>query len=429
MTLSNRYKLLLLILVSTFSNLSPAQIQISSPYSRYGLGELQSNHSVYSSGMGGISFALRNPGYININNPASYTSFDTNSFTLDVGVISNFTQLRTIDETQGFSNHTSLGHVLLGFPITKWCGLSFGLIPFSKTGYRIGMTDSTFENSNITITDTFSGNGGLNQAYIGAAFKLFKNFSAGFNFGYLFGDISKYRSVFIPDDPYSYNIRIKNDIEVGSIYLNYGLQYNKNFKNNYSLVLGTRFNLPINISAKHTQLCERYSGSGNSISIKDTILNIDDEKGKIYMPLTVGGGFTFTKKNVWLVGADFDWQNWKKFKSFGEADSIGNSFIISFGGEYTPQHNAITGYYKKMTYRAGFHYSQSYYEIRGIKINDFAVSIGLGFPIRKTRTTLNLAIEAGKKGTINNDMLQENYIRLVCGISFREFWFFRPKLN
>ncbi|HOY30719.1 MAG TPA: hypothetical protein PKW80_02460 [Bacteroidales bacterium] len=429
MTILNKNKFFLfLILTLAFTDIGFAQIRISSPYSRYGLGELQTNHSVYTSSMGGLNIALRNPNFINMNNPASYSSFDTNSFIFDAGVISTFSQLKTNINSQGYNNHTSLGHLLFGFPVTRWCGISLGLIPVSKSGYLVKVED-TIEDAG-RVTERFTGSGGLSHAYLGASFKPFKNFSFGINIGYLFGTIYKVRAVEFPDDAFSFNVRAKNDVEVGGIFLNYGLQYQIFLKKNYTLTLGSKFNLPMNLNAKHTLLDERYSGSETDIiSIKDTLIDITDKKGKIFMPLTIGGGFTLTKNNIWMVGADFDWQNWKKFKSFGVSDSIGNSFIVSAGGEYTPQYNALTSYWKRMNYRAGFHFSQSYYEIRDTKINDFSVSIGLGFPIKKTRTTVNVAFEAGTKGTISKNLLQENYFRLIVGIAFREFWFFRPKLN
>lgn len=431
MTILNKHKfILILFLTLAFSTFSFAQIRISSPYSRYGIGDLQTVHSVYSSGMGGLNIALRNPSYINMNNPASYSSFDTNSFVLDMGIISTFSQLKTNIVTQEYTNHTSLGHVLLGFPVTRWCGVSLGVIPFSKSGYQVKTSD-TIINSDKTFTERFTGSGGVNQAYLGVSFKPFKNFSFGANLGYLFGTIYKDRAVERPDDAYSFNVRVKNDVSVGGIFMNYGLQYQIFLKNDYVLTLGSKFNLPMNVNAKQTLLAERYSGQEEEdvISIKDTLVNIAEEKGKIYMPLTLGGGLTFAKKNIWMAGAEFEWQNWKKFKSFGESDEIGNSFIVSAGGEYTPKIASLTSYFKRINYRAGFRFSQSYYELRNSKINDFSVSIGAGFPLSKTRSTLNFAFEAGKRGTVSNNLLQENYFRLVFGISFREFWFFRPKLN
>ncbi len=416
-----------LVLFFSLNNPANSQIRISSPYSYYGLGELQNNHSVYNQSMGGINNAIRNPGYINASNPASYTAFDTNSFIFNVGVTSNFNQLKSNISTQEFTNHTSLSYLMFGFPVAKWCGISAGLLPFSKTGYQTVVRDTLM---NIgEVTEKFTGTGGVNQAYIGTGFRLFKNLSIGVNLGYLFGTTNKFVSVYTPDLDNSYNIRVINDLQISSFYLNYGIQYQINLKKKYSLVIGTKFNLPMKLTAKHSQLVERFTASGDVESIKDTLFLTDDEKGKINMPFSIGGGFTFSKKNNWLVGIDFDWQNWKKFKSFEISDSINNSFNISAGGEIIPKYTIASKYWKKMSYCFGFHYGQSYLELRRSKINDFSVSIGLGFPISKLKSMISLSLEAGKKGSIQSNLIQENYVKLTVGFSFREFWFYRPKLN
>jgi long-subunit fatty acid transport protein len=416
-----------LFLFLFFNNSANSQIRISSPYSYYGLGELQSAHSAFNSGMGGIKTALRNPAYINPGNPASYTSLDTNSFIFDVGVTSNSTQLKSSLTTQNFTNHTSISYLLFGFPVAKWCGLSVGLLPFSKTGYKV-VTRDTLPTIG-QVNEQFEGTGGINQAYIGTGFRLFKNLSIGVNVGYLFGTIYKNRSVYTPDLPYSYNIRMINDIQVSSFYMNYGLQYQMFLKKKYSLILGGKFNLPMNLTAKRSQIAERFTASGDVESIKDTLLNIASEKGSIHMPLTLGGGITFAKRNNWMFGVDFDWQNWKKFKSFNTLDSINNSFNIAAGGEIIPKYTLTSKYWKKMSYRFGFHYGRTYLELNGNKIDDFSFSVGLGFPVSKLRTMISLSAEAGKKGSIQPGLIQENYVKFTLGFSFREFWFYRPKLN
>jgi hypothetical protein len=422
------FKYLPFLFLFLFFNISvKSQIRISSPYSYYGLGELQLNHSAITEGMGGIKNALRNPSYINVGNPASYTALDTNSFVFDVGVTSNSTQLKSSIITQNFTNHTSISYLLFGFPVARWCGLSVGILPFSKTGYKI-ITHDTLTSIG-QVNENFEGTGGINQAYIGAGFRLFKNFSIGVNVGYLFGTTYKNRSVYTPDIPYSYNIRVINDMEVSSFYLNYGLQYQLAVKKKYAMILGAKFSLPMNLSAKRSQLAERFTASGDIESIKDTLFNIAEEKGKIHMPLAIGGGISFAKNNNWMFGVDFNWQNWKKFKSFDIPDSLSNSFNFAIGGEIIPRYTAASKYWKKISYRFGFHYGQTYLDLNSSKINDYSVSIGLGFPISKLRTMISLSAEAGKKGNISPGLIQENYIKFTIGFSFREFWFYRPKLN
>ena len=155
----------LLVLFLLLNNAAHAQIRISSPYSYYGLGELQNTHSAYTESMGGLSTAIRNPGFINAANPASYSAFDTNSFVFNVGVTSNFTQLQSAVTTQQFTNHTSISYLMFGMPVTRWCGISLGLLPYSKTGYQTVVND-TLDNIGKT-TEKFIVSGGVNQAFIG----------------------------------------------------------------------------------------------------------------------------------------------------------------------------------------------------------------------------------------------------------------------
>jgi hypothetical protein len=81
-------------------HLSRAQTSTSSPYSRYGLGDLQYSGFANLSAMGGVSYALSNdslaPYYINICNPASHANYRLTAF--DVGVMDQFTQLQTADQ-------------------------------------------------------------------------------------------------------------------------------------------------------------------------------------------------------------------------------------------------------------------------------------------------------------------------------------------
>ena len=50
-----------------------AQSNTNSPYTRYGLGDLVDQGFANNAAMGGIGYALRNSGHINMLNPASFT--------------------------------------------------------------------------------------------------------------------------------------------------------------------------------------------------------------------------------------------------------------------------------------------------------------------------------------------------------------------
>ncbi|HQI46461.1 MAG TPA: hypothetical protein PLC59_10425, partial [Bacteroidales bacterium] len=125
-----------LVLNVFFSVYTFSQTRISSPYSRYGLGDLQNAKYIGNLAMGGIGIAFRQPSSVNYSNPASYTVFDTNAFVLETGINSQTVKLSTNNQNQR-SNYTSLSHLAFGFPVTKWWGSSIGLLPYSHVGYKI----------------------------------------------------------------------------------------------------------------------------------------------------------------------------------------------------------------------------------------------------------------------------------------------------
>src|ERR1700758_1065222 len=105
-------KCLLVIFPALLSSFAYAQTLSSSPYSRYGLGELQGTGLAQNYAMGGAGYAWRNdtisPNSINITNPASYSSLRVT--TIELGMLSNSTQFQTTD-TKFVLNNTSFDYI------------------------------------------------------------------------------------------------------------------------------------------------------------------------------------------------------------------------------------------------------------------------------------------------------------------------------
>ena len=102
-----------------------AQNQINSPYSRFGIGDLQSNILSEYAAMGGSSIGSYNPNIVNPYNPASYSAFRVNSFIFSTGGAHQTTKMQTINLEQT-TNNSSFSHLILGFPISKMIGVSAG---------------------------------------------------------------------------------------------------------------------------------------------------------------------------------------------------------------------------------------------------------------------------------------------------------------
>jgi len=158
-------------------------------------------------------------------------------------------------------------------------------------------------------------------------------------------------------------------------------------------------------------------------------LTQNDITGNIHIPMNFGIGFTLEKANKWLIGTDFNWQNWSYYKYNDVKDpSLTNSMRISIGGEIKPDHYSPK-YFKRVTYRAGFKYSTTNLKIDNTQIDEFGVSFGLGLPFRKSKSTLNVGVEYGKRGSISNDLIKENFTKITIGFSAYDFWFFKRKFD
>lgn len=411
-----------------------AQTSTSSPYSRFGLGDLQFNASANSYGMGGVGYALQNdslaPFYVNSANPASYSSIRLTTF--DVGISNTMAQLQTTSEKIN-TNRTALNYFSFAFPVKKWWGMSVGLNPYSSVGYKAGMSEEM--DSIGTVDYMYEGNGGVNELYWGNGF-AYKNFSAGFNLSYLFGRSNYIARDSFPNLANSFSTKRTYSTDYSDLYLKFGMQWRKKLKKNWSLCIGASFNLEKNLSAKYTFLAETYKYTIIEI-IKDTAQYIPDYRVDVTLPMMIGGGIALNNEK-WLFAIDYSMQEWSKFTAFGQAGNLTNSSRISFGMQYTPDRTADKGsYFRRLNYRIGFRYANTYLLLNNdTQVNDMALSFGFGIPLRKLKigdtynqSVLNLSIELGQRGTTDNNLIREQYFRVVLGFTLNEKWFNQRKYD
>ena len=108
-----------------------AQQTTSSPYSRFGLGDLKSQFSPVFNALGGGGYAFNNSKIINPYSPATYSAFEPNSFLFSTGINNEIIDIQSDSENQTVNN-VSLSHIIFGFPLNKKIGASFGIIPYSS---------------------------------------------------------------------------------------------------------------------------------------------------------------------------------------------------------------------------------------------------------------------------------------------------------
>ncbi|MEI7982878.1 MAG: hypothetical protein WCI71_14595 [Bacteroidota bacterium] len=422
---SFRFPLSIALFCLLFSLNLFSQIRIASPYSRFGIGDLSENNNAWNMTMGQTGFGFRSPYHINYLNPASYTAFDSLSFVFEGGFNGEFVTLTSNFQTAN-RNFASLGYLLFGMPVTKWWKTSLGLVPFSDVGYNV----ANYEEYPLsgTVIRTYSGSGGINRLFWGNAFQITKNFSIGINASYLFGSMIREAMVLFPDSASAMNFKVDYFVTMNDLYFNGGIQYRAKIKNDLFLNVGAVFAPTLGMSAKTDILATTFLVNSSTGEVpKDTLGMTAGYKGKITIPMMAGGGFSFEKTDKWMVGLDYRWQNWKKFTAFDQTDSLVNSWQISGGGEIIPKIDNYNNYLARIRYRLGFSYGKTYLRLRGTDLNEYAVSIGFGLPLRGVKTMLNLGAQFGSRGTTQQNLIRESYFKIVIGFTIYERWFIKRK--
>lgn len=429
MNISKLKKIAAFILMVLVTMGLQAQTGIDSPYSRFGIGQLE-NKSVNArlKAMGGISNAVGSNSFINTSNPATYARFDSLSFLFNAGVSAGSATLRTSTQSESASN-SRLSYMSVGFPVTPWWRGSAGLLPYSSVAYDVLIPYQNELTGNYA--KTFTGSGGLNRFYVGSALAITKNLSVGVNANYIFGKSINNVLLHFFDSVYYANTKIENQIQVNSFLFDYGLFYMTGIGSDFNLHAGISYSQEMNLTAKREFAVKSISGgvSGNLELVRDTIEYRPEEKGKLTMPQGLGLGLAIEKKNSWLVGADFNWQNWEKFEAFGQSDSLTNAWNIAIGGQYTPPHTSISKYWKRITYRAGLRYDQTYLNLRGEAINEFGISFGMGLPVPRSLTSVDVSLELGRRGTVANNLVQETFVNFTLGVAIYERWFVKRRYH
>jgi hypothetical protein len=415
-----------------------AQPGNDSPYSYFGVGNLVDTRLVRYSGMGGLGIAIREdsiPFAVNFSNPASYTAIRFTSF--DIAGYGSIATLRDASTSENV-NKANLSYFALGFPVTKWWGGAFGIRNFSTLGYTsINSEEVPYADDTLTVNWIQQGKGGVDQFFIGAGFKPFKNFSFGFNASFLFGTISRIRLTEVGEQNY-FSSSTFDEVSVRGFYFDYGMQYTIPIKTS-SLTLGVWGAAPLDVYAPMSRLSTMYYPTVGGISDRDTVV-MRDSSTWMHMPLRLGFGAMAQVGRKWGVGGEFLYEQWSQFRDTeGKAEGLGDLWRGSVGVEFRPsfEYNkrGFWSYFGKMHYRIGGFYAQSQYVIAGTRVPEYGTTIGLGFPVSRMRagdnqfvqSMVNISVEWGQRGSVSNGLLLEDYWKFKLGFTLNDKWFIKRK--
>ena len=404
-----------------------------SPYSAYGVGLVSEKGYVANNGMGNAGIAYQSPWFIPVLNPAllgvqQFTSFEAGL---------NISQNNISDEATRFTQiNGGLKYATLAFPIIPGkYAVSVALRPLSSKNYEIRRNSSNQITDPQASLSRFKGEGTISQLSLANGWNITKNIAIGAEANYNFGKLT---------DRTIYQDIINEGDTLRVPYL-VSAEYTDNFSD-FSFTLGTNFRTKI--GENYLSFGATYDVQANLNTNRNTFLQIlslqevplrneenenafleNDIEGTTVLPQKIGVGLSYIKLTAWAISADFSYQDWSDYSSFGIADNnFGEQMELKIGGEFTPDVKSGTKYYERVTYRAGLNISNGPLVINNTSINSFGITFGSSLPINNL-SNVNLAFEVGQRGTLLNNLVQENYLNLNLSFTFNDRWFLRRQFD
>lgn len=420
----------IIILVCGLS--AQAQVTTSSPYSRYGLGNIKGSLLPQFRAMGGISTAVSKvTGFNNINmqNPASYAGISLT--TIDIGMSASVTNLTRNNLSESSFNST-FSHLAFAAPVTRRSALSFGILPYSDLGYNYR---NTVKVDTTTLNQLYEGEGGLSKAYLGYGYRFGDHLRIGGNLEYIFGNLQNSRATEF-NSVGSYNAKLQTKNSVAGLSYSYGIQYDFTLGKKTIVTLGYSGSTSGKVNSTLTSYGTLYTRDqdGNESTAVDTLNSVNGGKSNLTLPLTHNFGIAIQQNDKWLIGADFRMGKWSKTSINDINQGLQDSWGASLGGQWTPDAFSYNSYMKRIDYRIGFNYDKTYIKIGNQDIKQMGASLGFGFPLPTANGgtafyKINFTTELGQRGTLNNNLVKEQYINFHLGFTLNDTWFRKYRVD
>lgn len=430
----NTYKHGTVLIITALLSLSAiAQKRTYSPYSRYGIGDIEDGGFGRNAGMGRTGIALTSSNHLNNINPASYSSMDSLSFFFEAGMLGIQQNIKNPQSSYQF-NDMNFDYFAIGFPVAKHGFVSLGFQPVTSVGYDF------YEDNNLTNSDpdysisTATGSGNTTRAYIGLSLSPVQNLSLGAHFTYLFGTTRSQSLGNFPNSINSSMLGSSQTMQVNDFYLDFGLQYKLELNERNNLVFGVVYKPQTGIRAKVTKFDVQGSAlnqEGTMLLTGDTIQYIENhlDKSAFEMPEKFGFGIAYNLKDELTLTADYTIEKWGDIDFPDEITQTTDMTKYAFGAEYIPNERSSSFYPARIRYRLGTYYKNDYRVINDNQLSDFGISFGVGLPLKRSKTSFNIAFEWGQRGTTSDNLVKENYSRLTMNLTLHETWFRKFKFD
>ncbi|WP_347219868.1 hypothetical protein [Chryseobacterium sp.] len=410
-----------------------AQSLSNSPYAKYGIGDVKYDNTIEIASMGGISTAFISDFTSNFNfaNPANNANFELTSIKLEATNENNYFK-SNFNDMKSTKHSTYLSNISLAFPISSKVKMGITYQPYSSKSYDI-LNRTKSESGDVDYVNQFKGSGTLNTAAVALSYKINQEFSVGARANLYFGDLSDLTEFTASNSEYIAGYETKNRIRNFNFTL--GTSYQKlDPRTDKKLTIGATatFGNTSNMTTEYTSSTYRYADAAGT---KTDITQIDykETKSKNLLPLQASVGVGYGSENHWFLSGQIDYKKGEDISYFGQSFNLQDSYRISAGGWYLPNYNNFRSYFSRVIYRYGAFYERGNLKLEGNSINKFGISAGVMLPFKNSSITrmsgLEIGVELGKRGTLQNNLINQNFINLKVGFNFADKWFRKSLYN
>ena len=404
----------------------------NSPYGAYGIGDVKYDNTVDISSMGGISTA-----YIwdfnnnfNFRNPAANTNLELTTLKVE-GTNENNYYRSDFNNIKSNKHSTYLSNISIAFPISRKVKFGMNFQPYSSKTYNILTSGTLQDDAAVTEAHHFHGEGTLNTVQAAVSYQVSPEIGIGLRSNFYFGklydieEVSLTRAELISG--YSNSYRIK------SFNFTLGSTYQKKLANDKKITVGATYTFGNTGSMKNVYTNSTYYYLLGETKGYETIIDQRETTDKKFLPQEASLGLGYGKDTKWFFGTQVDFKKGENFNFLGQTLSYQDSYRYSVGGWILPNFNDFRSYFSRVIYRYGAYYETGSLKINGSSINKFAVTAGVTLPFQKSQinrmNSIDLGVELGKRGTLDNNLIRQNFINLRIGINFADKWFAKRLYN
>lgn len=427
--MKNRIFLALAIVAVSMTAHAQGSMNTFSPYTFYGLGDLRVQGPSSKAGMGSVGVAARE--VMDYVNPASLSALPRNTFHFDLGIEGGFFYLED-DSKKSSYNTFNLRDIVFRMPLGRKLGFGASVAPYSSVGYRVKVRENRQEvlaqlyEMGATGADyLYEGSGDISQARFSLGWEPIKRLSIGVDMVYYFGKIDRdYNTMLISREPGFYipSADMRQAEKISRVRWGVGAQYNiiskpgATAQGDRELTIGATYLPELALNAETTAMASNATETPQPLS--------NSLGDGFQLPETFAAGIFYRTRRLG-AGFDYERQNWAKANKSTAERGFENTNAFRAGAEFTPSRHDVRTIFKRVTYRAGLRHSNYYMNFGGHEINDTAISLGFGIPLKTDQESyLDLGLEYGHRGA--KKMMSENYFRVSIGFRLSgEGWFLK----